>query len=164
MVACQPASTARGVHTAAPNAPKSNKGEFAGVPPKLPAASSPTQYAPLEPSPDTPVTVTLKLPLLPTAVLCPLDLTLEEVGGTPECTTQYTVPASSVVPVTVAVDVDAWAPVRLESAGAAMSSHSHTSTRGVPTGVVYTFGTGNHCSMASALPRSLGPTMWMGAS
>ena len=42
---------------------------------------------------------------------------------------QYTVPASSVTPVTVTVVADACAPATLESTGAAVSDavHSHTS-------------------------------------
>lgn len=87
--------------------PKANAAELAGGTLKLPLESSPTQAAVLEPSPDTPVTVTVKLPAAPTTVLWPLDFTPADSGAEPACTVQYTVAASSTVPETVTDDVDA---------------------------------------------------------
>lgn len=127
------ASTAVG---AASDAPKSKLDEVAGGSPKLPAESSPTQYAVLEPSPDTPVAVTVKLPALAALVLWPLDFTSAAVGVEAAVTVQYTVAASLVVPETVTEDEVAWAALTPERVGAVVSgtAHSHAIMVVEPTG------------------------------
>ena len=101
--------------------------------PKLLAASSPTHATDLVPSPDTPVTVTLKDPAEPTTSVKPAALTLAGVWASPDAPmVQYTVAPSSTLPVTVTDEGDACEVPMLDNVGAVVSTigslHLHAAT------------------------------------
>ena len=90
------------------------------VVPRFPTPSSPTQNACL-PSTDATSIVTVNDPGVVTVPVSPLDFTVEGVTVAPTVSiTQYTVPASSVDPVTVAVE-PSWAPATPVKLGAVAS-------------------------------------------
>lgn len=101
--------------------------------PKLLAASSPTHATDLVPSPDTPVTVTLKDPAEPTTSVKPAALTLAGVWTSPDAPmVQYTVAPSSTLPVTVTDEGDVCEVAMLDNVGAVVSTigslHLHAAT------------------------------------
>ena len=106
--------------------------------PKLLAASSPTHATDLVPSPDTPVTVTLKDPAEAAVSANPADLTLAGVCVSPDAPmVQYTVDASSTLPVTVTDEGDAWDATTFDTAGGVLSVTPHLQAWTYKAGPVY---------------------------